>query len=352
MPRILILGAGVMGSAISVPAADNGHAVTLVGTHLDRDIIAALKVDRAGHPRLGAPLPSAVEPLDIDDLQATHFQNADLVILGISSAGMDWAAERLRRHMPSPRPIALVTKGLVQDGMKPPRTYVETLPKALQVGGLPLMPVVGIAGPCIAQELAERQPTAVIYAGNDDTACQTIAKWMQTPYYRVTTSTDHVGIEACAALKNFFAIGVSAMRTRHPGSGRAANSYAMNPAAAVFNQAVSEMALLTEWIGGRQATAMGLAGVGDLQVTVGGGRNGRLGLCLGQGMHVTDALSDPLRGETVEGVDTGHSIARAFQAAIDEDVLAARMFPLTRSLLAAIVNDTQFAFDFESLGTS
>jgi len=333
-----------MGSAIAVPAADNEHAVTLVGTHLDRDIIAALKVDRAGHPRLGAPLPSAIEPLDIDDLQTAHFESADLIILGISSAGMDWASERLGRHMRTPKPIALVTKGLVQDGTKPPRTYVDILPKAT--------PVIGIAGPCIAQELAERQPTVVVYAGNDDGACQRIARWMQTPYYRVTTSPDHVGIEACAALKNFFAIGVSAMRTCHPGSGRSVNSYAKNPSAAVFNQAVMEMARLAEWIGGRQETAMGLAGVGDLQVTVGAGRNGRLGLCLGQGMRVTEALSGPLQGETVEGVDTGHSIASAFQAAVDEGALAATAFPLTRSLLGAISNDTPFAFDFESLGQS
>ncbi len=348
MPRVLILGAGVMGSAIAVPAADNGHAVTLVGTHLDRGIIAALKVDRAGHPRLGAPLPSAIEPLDIDDLQAAHFENADLIILGISSAGMDWATERLSRHMRTPKPIALVTKGLIQDGTKPPRTYVETLPNAMPES----RPVVGIAGPCIAQELAERQPTAVVYASNNDDACQSIARWMQTPYYRVTTSTDHVGVEACAALKNFFAIGVSAMRTCHPGSDRSANAYAMNPSAAVFNQAVMEMARLAEWIGGRPETAMGLAGVGDLQVTVGGGRNGRLGLCLGQGMRATEALSGPLRGETVEGVDTGHSIASAFQAAVDEGVLAATAFPLTRSLLGAITNDAPFTFDFESLGQS
>ena len=36
MARIVIIGAGVMGSAMAVPAATNGHQVSLVGTHLDR----------------------------------------------------------------------------------------------------------------------------------------------------------------------------------------------------------------------------------------------------------------------------------------------------------------------------
>jgi glycerol-3-phosphate dehydrogenase (NAD(P)+) len=95
---------------------------------------------------------------------------------------------------------------------------------------------------------------------------------------------------------------------------------------------------------------MGLAGVGDLYVTVGGGRNGKLGACLGRGLRVTDALSGPLKGETVEGVDTGRSLAGAFQAAVGKGALAAAAFPLASSLISAITNDTLFAFDFESLG--
>ena len=36
---ITIIGSGMMGSALAFPAAENGHEVRLVGTHLDRDII-------------------------------------------------------------------------------------------------------------------------------------------------------------------------------------------------------------------------------------------------------------------------------------------------------------------------
>ena len=34
MKKILILGAGAMGSAFTIPCADNNNEVTLVGTHL------------------------------------------------------------------------------------------------------------------------------------------------------------------------------------------------------------------------------------------------------------------------------------------------------------------------------
>ena len=41
--KIVIIGSGMMGSAMAVPALDNGHTVTLVGTPLDTEIIDGLK---------------------------------------------------------------------------------------------------------------------------------------------------------------------------------------------------------------------------------------------------------------------------------------------------------------------
>ena len=39
MAVIAVVGAGVMGTALTWPLADNGHQVRLVGTHLDEEII-------------------------------------------------------------------------------------------------------------------------------------------------------------------------------------------------------------------------------------------------------------------------------------------------------------------------
>ena len=41
--KIVIIGSGMMGSAMTVPALDNGHSVVLVGTPLDTEIIDGLK---------------------------------------------------------------------------------------------------------------------------------------------------------------------------------------------------------------------------------------------------------------------------------------------------------------------
>lgn len=88
MATIVILGAGVMGSAFTVPLADNGHEVSLVGTHLDRDLIASVRRENI-HPRLRAHLPESVVSYTHETMGAA-IKGADLVVLGVSSAGVNW----------------------------------------------------------------------------------------------------------------------------------------------------------------------------------------------------------------------------------------------------------------------
>lgn len=43
MAKITIIGAGDMGSALTVPLCDSGHEVRLVGTELDEEIIRNIR---------------------------------------------------------------------------------------------------------------------------------------------------------------------------------------------------------------------------------------------------------------------------------------------------------------------
>lgn len=351
MAEVLILGAGVMGSAIAVPAADNGHRVRLVGTHLDGAIIDALMTDRGGHPTLHAPLPDSVEPVPIAGLTPALAAEADLIVVGVSSPGVPWAIERLQQVVRQPVPVALVTKGLHRSG-NGLATFTDLVADRLGAIGVPA-PVIGIGGPCIAKELADRQPSCVVYAGEDAAAIGRATELMQTGYYRIADSRDVTGVEACAALKNLMAIAVSAMYSRHgERNPRPDKPLAMNPAASVFNQAVREMAGLAGWLGGEAMTAYDLAGLGDLHVTVGGGRNSRLGRHLGSGTSVSAALAGPMAGQTVEGVDTGRVLAPVLEAAFASGRLDRADFPVARALIAAIRDDAALEIDFPRLRPS
>jgi len=339
MATILILGAGVMGSALAVPAADNGHRVLLAGTPLDGGPIARMKRPGGVHPKLDQPLPSGVEFLADEEVAPEHAQAADLVVVGVSSPGVSWAVTRLNGLLREPRPVAFVTKGLDRHD-EAVVTYVDTLPG--RIGAMTSF--IGIGGPCIARELANRQPTSSIYAARDRAAAAFAADLMRRPYYRLAVGEDVTGVEACAALKNFFAIGVSAMQTRYPDNARP-DGQARNPTAAAFTQATSEMAALCEMLGGCRETAFDLAGIGDLHVTVGGGRNSRLGHLLGAGRVVSEAMSRELAGETVEGVDT----ARTLAVMMEGTATPRQRFPLTFAILEAVLADRPFAFRFEDL---
>jgi glycerol-3-phosphate dehydrogenase (NAD(P)+) len=86
MSRIVILGAGVMGSALAVPLVDNGHEVRLVGTHLDREIIESIR-STGVHPGLEREVPTAVRAYQLEELEEA-FADAEIVLSGVNSSGV------------------------------------------------------------------------------------------------------------------------------------------------------------------------------------------------------------------------------------------------------------------------
>ena len=61
MSKIIIIGAGAMGSAFSLPCIDNKHDVNIVGTHLENDFIDSLKAKENFHPRLNVKLDKKIK---------------------------------------------------------------------------------------------------------------------------------------------------------------------------------------------------------------------------------------------------------------------------------------------------
>lgn len=342
MADIKIIGSGVMGTSIAVPALDNGHNVTLVGSPLDDDIIETMRAGQP-HPKLDRPLEGKVSYLQQGEMTADHVRDADVVLLGVSSAGILWILDYLLGFGVPISRLMMITKGLdvVEDaGVRtlPPR-ILETL---APLGAPPA--IIGVGGPCIARELSNRAPTAVVFGHTERDSAVFCQRIFETGYYHIRPSADLIGVEANAPLKNFMAIGVAATWSRYPDMFKD-NARQMNPTAAVFEQAVHELALLTQWLGGNPMTAMRLAGAGDLFVTVNAGRNSRLGLRLGAGDSVEDALNGPLKGETVEGVDTGRALGPGLYKAWQKDPVLAADMPLTRALLNAILHGQTFSFD-------
>ena len=338
MSAVVVLGAGAMGSAFCFPVADSSVDVRLVGTHLDRDWINT--TIRTGiHPRVGVTFPKIVTAYQVDDFCRALSGDISLVVLGVNSQGVDWAVEQLVRYMDRPIPILMLTKGLVADAHSI-RVLPDVVRERIKAIRAFEIEIGGVGGPCIAGELAARRPSSVVIASRSATFLSRIKALFTCSYYHIDTSNDVIGVEACAALKNFFAIGVGAIRGIHDTAIAAENQALMfNPEAALFSQAANEMACLVEAIGGTAQSAFGLAGIGDLYVTCQAGRNSRMGRYLGSGLRYSQVIANQMDGETVEGADLARQIGGAILTMMEQDILDRATLPLTTAIISAICDD-------------
>ena len=60
MSKIVIIGAGAMGSAFAFPCLDNNHDTNIVGTHLEDGFIDELKKNNNLHPALKVNIPKII----------------------------------------------------------------------------------------------------------------------------------------------------------------------------------------------------------------------------------------------------------------------------------------------------
>ena len=332
MSVITILGAGVMGSSMCMPLVDRGHEVRLVGTHLDDHIIDSI-AGNGLHPKLNVTMPVSVKSYHHGEFAKALGDDTDIVLLGVSSAGVSWAIETLSRTINKPTPIVMITKG-----MKPEADHMRAFPDV--VAEELNVPVAAIAGPCIAGELAARRPTGTVIVSRDAALATRIAESFACDYYFPRVSTDMMGVEVCAAFKNFFAIAVGWAHGRNEILAETENKARNNNAAAIlFDQAVREMLALTSALGGSPESVWGMPGVGDLYVTCQAGRNSRLGHALGRGLTYDQAKDGPLKNETVEGAELGIAVASSIRGMISSDKLKAADVPLTLALLNALTQN-------------
>ncbi len=351
MSVITILGAGVMGSAMCMPLVDRQHDVRLVGTHLDRHIIESISATGL-HPKLKINMPGEIHVFQCEDLGKALADDTDLILLGVSSAGVGWAIDQLATLLKKPVPIVMITKGmqpLAADLKTFPDVVAEQLKHRLGFD----FKVAGIAGPCIAGELAARRHTGTVIVSRDVAYAQSLCDILRGPYYFPAASSDMMGVEICAAFKNFFAITVGWAHGRNGILPATQNNSGNNNAASIlFDQAVKEILALTQALGGKAESVWGMPGVGDLYVTCQAGRNSRLGNALGQGLTYAAAKAGPLKGETVEGAELGVAVAAAIQGMVAAGKLAAADVPLMLSLLEALTRNAAFEPPWSNLHRS
>ncbi|MDD6143297.1 MAG: glycerol-3-phosphate dehydrogenase [bacterium] len=323
MAKITIVGAGMMGSALAFPARENGHEVHLVGTHLDREIIDVSR-ETGRHPKFVSDFPAGIHYHQLEEMEAA-LENADLVIGGVSSFGVEWFGDYVLPRIPDGTKVLTVTKGLMDmpDGRLLPYPYlweekVEQLGKQLHL--------CAVGGPCTSYELVAHDQTEVAFCGSDLAVLEEIRQLMHTDYYHISLSTDVMGIESAVALKNGYALGIALTIGLNQKAFGLDSELHFNSQAAVFGQAAKEMYTI---LGMQGVTNLNnfWVGVGDLYVTVYGGRTRLVGILLGRGLNIDEAKAE-LNGVTLESLVVAVRVARAMKVRAEKGEADLSKLPL------------------------
>ena len=340
MKKILVLGAGAMGSAFTVPCLDNENTVSLIGTHLEDKFIDQLIQNDNFHPVLNCKLSSKLKLRKFEKFAEEFKEKPNLIILGVNSKGIDWAGKEISKYYSSEIPILLLTKGLTVINNQY-ETIAEKLKQILEKNGSKKPNISAVGGPCLAAGLANRVRSSVVLANQNIEIVKSIGKIIATNYYSTEISNDLVGVEVCAAVKNIYSmiIGASKGLCSSSATEEVKNKNYLNTAASLMYQSLSEMVYFTKCLKGKEETVYGLAGLGDLYVSSAGGRNSKMGKYLGEGYDYLTAKKKFMPNDTIEGAELALELGPKILKEFDKEKLS-----LMISLIETICNNKKFNF--------
>ena len=304
--KVVVFGGGSFGTAMAAALARQKPALDVVLLLRDPSLVADINAHHVNARYLpGAPLPHNVRATsDAGEaiggaqyaLHAVPVQHSRAFLRGV------------RDILPITVPVISVSKGLeVGTGA----LMSDLIPDALGRK----QPTAFLSGPSFAAEVMARAPTGLVAASRDKALKREVQGLFASPYMRVNTSSDVVGVEVCGALKNVLAIASGIVEGLELG---------MNARAALVAQGCAEIRWLAEKMGAKPATVAGLSGLGDIMLTCYGSlsRNRSVGVRLGKGERLAAILASS--SQVAEGVATaGVVVALASRYHVQLPVLTA-----------------------------
>lgn len=292
MSMVSIIGAGSWGVGLAILLTNNGHEVR-VWSRFEEEV-ETLSRDREYKDKLpGVKIPESV--VFTADLKAC-LEGHDFAVIVLPSQTVRDNARMLAPYLMPKDIVVLCSKGIEEgSGKRLSQVVLEELPEVR---------VVALYGPSHAEEVAVGIPTTVVAACPDREAAMKVQDLFMSPCFRVYTSSDIIGAEIGAALKNVIALcaGIS------DGLG-----YGDNSKAALMTRGITEIARLGTAMGANASTFSGLTGIGDLIVTCTShhSRNWRAGNLIGKGYTPEEAVAQ------VKMVVEGISATKAAKGLMD-----------------------------------
>jgi len=288
--RIGVVGAGSWGTAIADLLACKGFQ-----THLwvfEKEVKD--HIEQFHENKLYLPDHQLSPNLSVSNDLADVVSDKHLIVIVVPSHVMRNVTQQMAGHLSADTIIISASKGIEQTThLTMSGVLKETLPE-VDADGLAV-----ISGPSFAKEVAQKIPTTVTVACRNPEIAARIQHVFATPYFRVYTSDDIVGVELGGSVKNVIAIASGILDGLGMG---------LNTRAALITRGMTEVRRLGLSLGANPRTFTGLAGFGDLVLTCTGNlsRNYTVGIKLGQGKKLQQILDE--MHMVAEGIKTAKSV--------------------------------------------
>jgi glycerol-3-phosphate dehydrogenase (NAD(P)+) len=293
MSQLAILGAGSWGTALALALSPRFETVRIWGhdaAHADE--MQWQRENRRYLPGFKLPYQVTIS----GNLQAT-LAESEMLLCVVPSRHLRDVLQEAAPLIPASMPVVSATKG-IED-----QTLIRMSEVIASVIRYPQRIAV-LSGPTFAREVASGEPAAVVIAAEQPAVAEYIQHALATRALRFYTSTDVVGVEIGAALKNVISIGAGICRGLGLGS---------NSAAALITRGLAEITRLALVMGGSPRTLSGLTGLGDLVLTATGelSRNRNVGFRLGQGLSLREILAEsPMVAEGIPTCRAAYDLGR------------------------------------------
>jgi glycerol-3-phosphate dehydrogenase (NAD(P)+) len=294
--EIAILGAGNWGLTMACLLGKKEHAVRV----WDHDAERALRTELERESREylpGTKLPIAV---GVGTELASLLEGAEVVLIALPVPAIRPVLEAHRALFGPGRILVSLAKGIeYETGFRVSQVVEDVLGADLRDR------VAVLSGPNLAPEIVRESPTSTVVAATSEPVRLRAQALLATPYFRVYTSADVVGVELGGALKNIVAIACGIVDELGLGN---------NTRGALMTRGLAEITRLGVALGADPLTFQGLSGMGDLIATCTSelSRNHSVGRFLGRGLSL-----DQIRGRmrmVAEGVNTTRSALRLAQS--------------------------------------
>jgi len=281
MANISIIGAGSWGIALGVLLTNNGHDVNVwsaIESEIDMLNEKREHVDKLPGVKLSDKMTFS------KDLKSSC-EGKDILVLAVPSVFTRSTAKNMKEFVKDGQIIVNVAKGIEE-------TTLLTLSEQIEEE-LPQANVCVLSGPSHAEEVGRGIPTTIVVGAKEKETAKYIQSIFNSDVFRVYISSDILGIELGAALKNVVALAAGMADGLGCGD---------NTKAALITRGIAEIKRLGVAMGGRPETFSGLSGIGDLIVTCSSlhSRNRKAGMLMGQGKTMQEAMDEVKM--VVEGV--------------------------------------------------